>query len=124
MLAFAGIEPATALAITKPQQFAEKLHACTFPWAGRVNTRTKDLVDLVLLIERGEPNVEQIQEAIDVTFTTRGTHELPGTLPPPPESWKVEFVGMAIEANLSTTDYLGAFEVLEKFWTRARTGAS
>ncbi len=57
LLAFAGIPPAAVMAISKPQQFAEKLHAYTFPWAGRLNTRTKDLVDLVLLIERGLPDV-------------------------------------------------------------------
>jgi hypothetical protein len=56
LLAFAGIPPAAVMAISRPQQFAEKLHAYTFPWAGRLNTRTKDLVDLVLLIERGIPD--------------------------------------------------------------------
>ena len=53
LLEFAGIAPAVVLAIPQPQQFAEKAHAYTFPWSGRPNTRTKDLVDLVLLIERG-----------------------------------------------------------------------
>jgi hypothetical protein len=124
---FAGVEPATVFAIPRSQQFAEKLHAFTFPWTGRVNTRTKDLVDLVLLIERGLPDVGQIREAIAATFATRGTHELPATIGPPPESWKHDFVGMATEANLSTTDYLEAFRVLERFWTSSiskKPGAS
>ena len=43
LLGFAGIEPATVLAIAKAQQFAEKVHAYTFPWAGRVNTRHRAL---------------------------------------------------------------------------------
>ena len=116
LLGFAGIPPATALAIPKAQQFAEKVHAYTFPWAGRVNTRTKDLADLVLLIERGPPDGGELLEALLATFSTRGTHELPAALVPPPEAWKDEFVGMATEANLSTTDYLEAFRRLERFW--------
>jgi|SRR6185312_1707249 len=117
LLGFAGIEPATVFAITKAQQFAEKFHAFTFPWTGRINTRTKDLVDLVLLIERGLPDVGQIRESLAATFVTRGTHDLPVALGPPPASWRNEFVGMAMEANLSTTDYLEAFKMLEQFWT-------
>lgn len=48
LLAFAGIAPAEVLAIPKAQQFAEKIHAYTYPWTDRPNTRTKDLVDLLL----------------------------------------------------------------------------
>ena len=45
--------PATGfLAVSPEEQFAEKLHAYTLPRVGRENTRVKDLVDLVLLIER------------------------------------------------------------------------
>ncbi len=36
-LAFAGIGPATALAIPRPLRFSEKVHAYTFPWSGRQN---------------------------------------------------------------------------------------
>jgi len=123
LLSFAGIGPATVLAIPKPQQFAEKVHAYTFPWGERVNTRTKDLVDLVLLIERGLPDPDDIRKALDAAFTTRATHPLPMALRPPPNEWASEFVGMAGEAGLSTTDYLEAFAILERFWTRHGLGA-
>lgn len=116
LLAFAGIEPATALAIPKAQQFAEKAHAYTFPWIGRVNTRTKDLVDMVLLFERGMPDVDAIRTAVAATFSARGTHPLPATLSAPPDAWKDEFAVMAGEAGISTADYLVAFGLLERFW--------
>ena len=106
LLSFAGIPPAAVIAISKPQQFAEKIHAYTFPWTGRHNTRSKDLVDLILLIERGLPEVSEIRSAIRTTFATRGTHPIPETLQPPPGAWAVDFPPMAIEAGLSTTDYL------------------
>ena len=123
LLSFAGIGPATVLAIPTAQQFAEKLHAYTFPWSGRRNTRSKNLVDLVLLIERGPPDVQKIRTALAATFSTRGTHALPETLQPPPPEWGSEFVGMATEAGLSTTDCGEAFARLEGFWMAHGLGA-
>jgi Nucleotidyl transferase AbiEii toxin, Type IV TA system len=117
LLSFAGIAKATVLAIRTAQQFAEKLHAYSFPWKGRENTRTKDLVDLVLLIERGPPDPAEIRQAIATTFATRATHAIPSDLPTPPKAWATEFSGMAAEAGISTTDYLVAFGVIAAFWT-------
>jgi hypothetical protein len=116
-LDFAGLEPATVLAIPKPQQFAEKIHAYSFPWTGRLNTRTKDLVDLVTLIERDALDPEETRAALRATFATRNTHPLPRELSPPPDSWASDFPGMATEAGLSTTDCHAAFVILRDFWT-------
>ncbi len=122
LLDFAGIPPAAVLAIPKPLQFAEKVHAYSFPWQGRLNTRTKDLVDLVMMIERGPPDPSEIRAALAATFGTRGTHPIPNPLAPPPAAWAKDFPGMAGEAGLSTADYLIAFGVLETFWTANRLG--
>jgi hypothetical protein len=51
-LGFAGIASTTFPAVSTEEQFAEKLHAYTLPRESRENTRVKDLVDLILLIER------------------------------------------------------------------------
>lgn len=122
LLDFAGISPARALAISQPQQFAEKAHAYSFPWGNRLNTRTKDLVDLVLLIERGNLEVEAVRVALIATFQRRSTHNLPTKLMPPPEEWKVEFMTMSEEAGLSTSDYLSAFSMLSEFWQSNQLG--
>lgn len=116
ILEFAELAPARVFAIPRAQQFAEKVHAYTFPWQGRLNTRTKDLVDLVLLVERGLPDPEAIRGALAMTFAARGTHALPETLPPPPAFWSRDFPAIAREADLSTRDYLEAFAILERFW--------
>jgi hypothetical protein len=116
LLEFAGIGPAQVLAIPCPQQFAEKVHAYTFPWTDRTNTRSKDLVDLVLLIETGPPEPVRVRAALEATFGTRKTHPLPKILPPPPESWQADFAAMAAEARLSTADYLEGFAILERYW--------
>jgi hypothetical protein len=49
-LGFGGVAPPSFPVISAEQQFAEKLHAYTLPRGERVNTRTKDLIDMVLLI--------------------------------------------------------------------------
>jgi hypothetical protein len=88
-----------------------------------MNTRTKDLVDLVLLIERGPPEAVDVRRALEATFSTRATHPLPKVPQPPPEEWAAEFMGMAAEAGLTTTEYLEAFAILERFWTTHGLGA-
>ncbi|MFO0807693.1 MAG: nucleotidyl transferase AbiEii/AbiGii toxin family protein [Gemmataceae bacterium] len=122
LLDFAGIAPARVFAIPKSQQFAEKAHAYTFPWGGRRNTRTKDLVDLVLLIERGDLDAESVRPAVVATFEARRTHTLPLDLAPPPPEWQAEFASMAAEAGLTPPDYLAAFDVFRRFWSAHRLG--
>ena len=116
LLEFAGIAPAHVLAIPKPQQFAEKIHAYTRPWADRVNTRTKDLVDMALLIETGSVIPQEVTIATRATFTRRNTHPFPLNLPDPPASWDGEFKTMAAEARLQTTTPAAAIEFVRIFW--------
>jgi hypothetical protein len=52
-LGFGGIMPPSFPILSREQQFAEKLHAYSLPRGKRVNTRTKDLIDMVLLINQG-----------------------------------------------------------------------
>ncbi len=120
-LGFAGLPPSRALAIPKAQQFAEKIHAYTHPWTDRVNTRVKDLVDLVLLIERGELDAAMVAAALEATFSTRGSHQQPKELAPPPEAWQREFPAMATQAALSTHELAAAFEILTAFWKSTRS---
>jgi hypothetical protein len=116
LIGFAGIEPAQARAIPKAQQFAEKVHAYTFPWTDRENTRSRDLVDLVLLIERGDLDPAAIRDAVVETFRRRAKHKLPDRLPSPPEAWRDEFTVMAAETGISTTELGDAFAALVEYW--------
>lgn len=120
LLAFAEIAPPVALAIPRAQQFAEKVHAYTFPWTDRENTRSRDLVDMVLLIERGELDHDEVRQAIARTFTHRRRHEVPSTLSAPPRAWAEEFQAMAAEAGVSTTNLDEAFSIFESYWSQLR----
>ena len=99
-LRFAGIASANFLAVSLEEQFAEKLHAYTLPRVGRENTRVKDLVDLVLLIERTTLDTARLPKAIRETFQRRKTHDIPSALIPPPASWSGPFSEMAAECSL------------------------
>jgi hypothetical protein len=87
-LGFADIASPSLYMIPREQQFAEKLHAYTLPRQGSANTRVRDLVDMVLLIQSATLDRNKVIEAIGVTFERRKTHALPNVLPVPPSDWQ------------------------------------
>ena len=100
-LGFAGIASPSLYMIPREQQFAEKLHAYTLPRHGAVNSRVRDLVDMVLLIHSGTLVKAKISEAIRVTFNRRGTHAMANVLPQPPGNWQKPYDALAKECGLS-----------------------
>ncbi len=99
-LGFAGINQAKFVAISKEQQFAEKLHVYTLPRLQGTNSRVKDLVDMALLLRLETLDKERLKDAIRTTFLLRNTHELPAHLPAPPEAWEIPYKSLAAECNL------------------------
>jgi hypothetical protein len=100
-LGFAGLPAAKVPAVSREEQFAEKLHAYTLPRPGRPNTRVKDLVDLVLLSASGTLDAARVRESTAATFRRRATHPVPATLPAPPETWREPFAEMAGECGMA-----------------------
>ena len=115
LLEFAGFSAATVLAIPKEQQFAEKLHCYSFPWEGRVNSRTKDFIDLIILIDRGSLRADRLVLAVEETFRRRGSHPVPTGLLPPPVEWSGEFDRMCKEVGING-DLQTSYSSLVKFW--------
>lgn len=116
LLSFAGIPPARIALLPLDQQFAEKIHAYTVPRGERVNSRVRDLVDLVLLIEHGLPSPERMVRALQATFNKRGTHPLPGKLDTPPESWRESYAALAAEHKVRHTTIEAAYEYVAAYW--------
>ena len=121
LLAFAGIPPARIALLPREQQFAEKLHAYTLPRGGNLNSRVRDLIDLVLLIEQGLPDASVVFKAVLATFDRRRTHPVPEVLEPPPRSWEEPFSRLAEDIGLSYRQAQSAFEVLFEFWEKIRS---
>jgi hypothetical protein len=83
-LAFARYpSPVTVFAVDLAQHAAEKLQALTRPYGDQVNTRVKDLVDLVVLAESGWIDRERLARRLRTVFTVRASHDMPGHLPVP-----------------------------------------
>ncbi len=116
-LGFAGIPKINISAVSPEEQFAEKLHAYTLPRVGRENTRVKDLVDLILLIEQTKLDAARLPKAIRETFQRRKTHEIPAALASPPASWSRPFAEMAAECGLEL-DIGKHFSVVTQFFRK------
>ncbi|MBI4405213.1 MAG: nucleotidyl transferase AbiEii/AbiGii toxin family protein [Deltaproteobacteria bacterium] len=114
-LGFAGISPPRLTALSKEQQFAEKLHAYTTR-RERTNSRVRDLVDMVLLIDSGELSGVATLKAIQRTFGRRKTHSIPENLPQPPENWRTPFVVLAEQCQLPT-DISRSFAKVGNFYS-------
>jgi len=118
LLDFAGILAAQVALYPLAQQIAEKIHAYTFPWQGRDNTRVKDLVDLVLLAQLEQVEPERIRRALAATFKARGTHPLPAKLPAPPGDWAESYADLAEKLGLDARTLAQAFTCLDAYWRR------
>jgi hypothetical protein len=118
-LGFGGIAPAVAPVLSKEQHWAEKLHAYTRPRTGAANGRVRDLLDLILLIERGSLSPERIRRAVEATFDRRATHPIPDDLLPPPKAWARPFAALLTECGLDRTPD-GAHERIREVWAVVR----
>lgn len=114
-LAFAGIPAPTFPSISREEHFAQKLHAYTLPRTERPNSRVKDLVDLVLLIDHGGINHERLRVDVLDTFARRKKHEVPVALDPPPDFWQPTFARMAAECGIAP-DVAAQFEKVQRFY--------
>lgn len=100
-LEFCGVPSPHLAMISIEQQFAEKLHAYTLPRLDRINTRVKDLIDMVLLLQIRSLNLDILKQAVDKVFKVRGTHILPQHMLAPPLQWEGPYKELASECLLS-----------------------
>lgn len=116
-LDFAGIEAQEFRAISKEQQFAEKIHAYTRPLGeGVLNSRVKDLIDMVLLIKDGSLDSKRLTKAIQATFDRRKTHSFSQDIDPPSEKWIQPYKVLAQECGIKK-DLDAAYDLVKKFIT-------
>jgi hypothetical protein len=113
-LGFGGVAPPSFPLISAEQQFAEKLHAYTLSRGQRMNTRTKDLIDMLLFIRGKQLDNSKTAAAVRATFVKRATHEMPGVLQAPPKEWEPVFDALAKECDLAMTLREG-FEAVREF---------
>jgi hypothetical protein len=116
LLGFAGIAPVRFPIYPVIQHLAEKLHAYSLP-RNQLNTRVKDLVDLVIMAGLEVVEGDALLAGVWATFAARASHVLPARLPEPPAAWVAPFARLAGETSLSTSpDLQGGFALAVAFW--------
>jgi hypothetical protein len=115
LLEFAELAPTRVPCFPITQQIAEKLHAYTRPRKSGESSRVKDFVDMLLLSEMGTISGERLFQAIHATFSTRGTHVLPVSVPPPPAKWESEFKRMAKDVGMGDLSLVQAYGFIQQF---------
>lgn len=118
LLDFAGIPRPVIRATSRAQHLAEKVHALTRPFDDRINTRVKDLVDLMLLMDMGLPDPPVVKRTVEQIFSVRGTHAIPPTIGNPPATWVSSFTAMAMEIGLAQTNVKDATSRLNDYWSK------
>jgi len=122
LLSFAGIPAALVALYPVAQQFAEKVHAYTFPWRDRDNTRVKDMVDLVLLVDSELLEPDRVKRALRATFEARKTHQIPTRLPMPPTDWAEPYAALAQDLQLPIMALQEAYTCLNTYWQEWELG--
>ena len=118
LLSFANIPRATLRTTSRAQHFAEKVHALTRPWEDRINTRVKDLADIILLLNLGLSETQVVKKMITEIFASRKTHEIPNVIEPPPTTWTSSFSAMAKELEIAETTLDSAIIRINEYWRK------
>ncbi len=118
ILSFAEVATPTIRTTSRAQHWAEKVHALTRPFDDRINTRIKDLADLLLLMNLGLPEPHVVKRAVNEIFAARRTHEIPKAIETPPVTWAFSFSTMAVELGLSEKTLEGVTARLNQYWTK------
>jgi predicted nucleotidyltransferase component of viral defense system len=120
---FAGL-PAVSVEVIEPRQhFAEKLHAYTRDYGERANTRSRDLPDMVLLIEDGLVPDRKLYNVVKHVFDTRNTHSVPDDLPDAPALWAGSYEELTRDLDVGPKTLDEAVKAVLEFWARTVTMA-
>ena len=118
--AFDRLAPPQVEVAAPDQHFAEKLHALTRDHGDRLNSRVRDLVDLMLLVELDLVRPPDVLPVVRHVFESRGTHPVPGDLPDPPVGWARDYAEEAAATSLRARTLEEAMSQLRSFWRDAR----
>ncbi len=115
LLGFAGVEPVTVPCYPVAQQLAEKIHAYSRPHPTGRRTRSKDLVDILLIAEMPGLEASAVRTSIEAVFAAAGTHDVPVSLADPPEDWGTGFTALANKLGLDSHELADASQTARRF---------
>lgn len=117
-LAFAGIAAPPIEIVDVHRHAAEKLHAMSRDFGARENTRVRDLVDLVILLDHGLLDVAAVRGAVVDVWQERDGSAPPQALPALPHGWADTYERLAHEHDLDTSSFSDALAEATTLWAR------
>lgn len=121
LFAFAGLPDGSVEVVDRDQHFAEKLHALTQTYGNRPNTRTRDLVDLTMLVEDGLAPTRELLVRVSHVFAVRDGTQPPIDLPDPPQQWAMAYSTLADGLDVEADTLDRAMHDLRAFWALVRS---
>ncbi|MGH7736402.1 MAG: nucleotidyl transferase AbiEii/AbiGii toxin family protein [Candidatus Tyrphobacter sp.] len=105
-LAELGLQaPRSVPCLALPAQIAQKIHALTEPEPrGRPNPRARDVLDVLLLVQRVELDHEAVRAACERVFAQRAAHSWPISSFVFPPGWHGTLTELARESRYDTND--------------------
>jgi hypothetical protein len=115
-LAFAGIATTEVEIVDVHRHAAEKFHAMTRDFGDRENSRVRDLLDLVLLIENDLLNPDAVANAARAVWAERNGMEPPRLLPALPASWPARYAQLAEDHDVEARTFSQAVALVKSLW--------
>ena len=100
LLEFAELSTTRVRCYSITQQIAEKIHALTREYRSGGVSRVKDFIDILLLSGTRRIKMLELRHAIQITFKTRDTHEVPTSAPQIDKAFFKNYTKLAKEVNL------------------------
>ncbi|HEY8788098.1 MAG TPA: nucleotidyl transferase AbiEii/AbiGii toxin family protein [Actinopolymorphaceae bacterium] len=116
-LDFAGIATPVVEVIDLQRHVAEKFHGMLKVFEDRINSRVRDLVDLVILSEHGLIDTEAAATAVRTVWAERDD-ALHDVLPALPTSWHDRYERLAADQALEAATFAKAVAVVTALWTQ------
>jgi predicted nucleotidyltransferase component of viral defense system len=116
-LAFAGIGPREIEIINVHRHGAEKLHGMLRIVADHENTRVRDLVDVVILIEHELTDPPRLKTAVREVWSEREGSRPPATFPALPANWPERYERLAADHDLKTASFPAAAALVAALWS-------
>jgi hypothetical protein len=115
LLAFAEIAPATVRCYPLTAQVAEKLQTYTRTYSSGETTRARDVADILLAASLEQFDSTKLKQALEATFQTRASHDLPREMPDPPGRISASYGRLARELDLPWTTIEEAGRAMAQF---------
>lgn len=115
-LDFAGVPETRIEIIDVHRHAAEKFHGMLREFGDRENSRVRDLVDLVILVEHDLLDPALTAAAVRQVWASRESSDPPTRLPPLPESWPVRYEQLADVHHLDAKTYEQATKTVTRLW--------